>query len=306
VTLRSALEHSRNVPTIKITDDLSIPTVLRFAERLGISAKLDDNLSLALGSFGISLMDIVTGYGVFANRGKILDAKSVLSITDRNGNTYELDENVKKNRILEKEKERLAAVGPTPLEEVKENPAMPEPEVSPSNSYLSNLSMEQVYDPRLAYIMTNLLRGVILHGTGRGAKEVSSFLAGKTGTTNNYVDAWFVGYSATVLTGVWVGNDDNSSMGHGETGSKSSLTIWREYMKAAIKKYGEYDFAAPSGIVNILIDKDTGLPAHSGEKNVFLESFVEGMLPDGNTPANFDAHQGAGDSSWEEDSYLSQ
>ena len=304
VTLRSALEHSRNVPTIKITDDLSIPVVLKFAERLGISAKLDDNLSLALGSFGISLMDIVTGYGVFANRGKILDAKSVLSITDRNGNTYELDENLKKNKILEKEKERLAALGPTPQEENAENPSVPELDIIKSNPFQSSLTTEQVYDPRLAYLMTNLLRGVVLYGTGRGAKEVSSFLAGKTGTTNNYVDAWFVGYSATVLTGVWVGNDDNTSMGHGETGSKSSLTIWREYMKAAIKKYGEYDFSAPSGIINMLIDKETGLPAHSGEKNVFLESFVEGMAADNNASTTTDTRPS--ESSWEEDSYLSQ
>ncbi len=120
------------------------------------------------------------------------------------------------------------------------------------------------YDPRLAYLMTNLLRGVVQHGTGRSAKDISSFIGGKTGTTNNYVDAWFLGFSSKIVTGVWTGFDDNQTLGWGETGAKAALPIWKSYMDLGIRKYGEHDFPVPAGIVNVAIDPETGKLAGAG------------------------------------------
>ena len=147
------------------------------------------------------------------------------------------------------------------------------------NPFLTGLVGDQVYDSRLAFVMTNLLRGVVLYGTGRSAKEVSSFLGGKTGTTNNYVDAQFIGFSSNLVTGVWTGFDNNESLGFGETGARSALPIWKEFMRAGIKRYGENDFRVPSGIVNVVIDRETGRLARSGSARAFTESFAEGTEP---------------------------
>ena len=141
-----------------------------------------------------------------------------------------------------------------------------------------NLNEDQVYDQRLAYLMTNLLKGVVQRGTGRKTADISSFIGGKTGTTNNYVDAWFLGFSSKAVTGVWTGFDNNNTMGWGETGAKSALPIWREYMQAFLRKYGDYDFSAPSGIVNVAINAETGrIYQENGTR--FIESFVEGTEP---------------------------
>ena len=126
--------------------------------------------------------------------------------------------------------------------------------------------------------MTNLLRGVVLHGTGRKARELSLFLGGKTGTTNDYIDAWFVGFSARLATGVWTGFDENQSLGWGESGARSALPIWKDFMRHGLKKFGEYAFRPPTGIVNVKIDKKTGKLADGGQKG-FEEAFVEGSEP---------------------------
>ena len=127
--------------------------------------------------------------------------------------------------------------------------------------------------------MSNLLRGVVLHGTGRRAKTLSQFIGGKTGTTNNYVDAWFMGFSSSLVTGVWTGFDDNKTMGWAETGSKSALPIWKGFMEVGLKKYGENDFKVPGGIIHVVINKETGKPSKTGLEGGFTESFVEGYEP---------------------------
>jgi len=280
ITFRNSLEQSRNIPTIKIADKLGVPAVVDFVERIGFNAKLDQDLSLALGSFGVTLVDIVSTYAIFPNGGKLVDAKSIISISDRNGKQYQIDEDMKMKKITErKELEEQT------LEEVKtddlsmgqqEDGEETKKEVNP---YLVALGGDQVYDPRLSYLMSNILRGVVLHGTGRRAKEVSSFLGGKTGTTNNYVDAWFLGFSSNIVTGVWTGFDNNKTLGWGETGAKSALPIWKEYMRSGLKKFGEYDFRQPIGIINVKVDKDSGKLASNSTQNSFLEAFVEGTEP---------------------------
>ncbi|PIP91088.1 MAG: hypothetical protein COW01_01335 [Bdellovibrionales bacterium CG12_big_fil_rev_8_21_14_0_65_38_15] len=279
MTLRRALEVSRNVPTIKIAQDLGVDKVHDFSKRIGLDVEMPKDLSLSLGSFGVNLLNLTATYGIFPNGGKKLKPKAILSITDRDGKRYFLED---MDGALDGQAEPDVAEEPTQtaatpngveegLEEVAHEKVI--------NPFLAGLSENQVYDPRLSYVMTNLLRGVVLYGTGQGAKEVSTFLGGKTGTTNNYVDAWFMGFSSNLVTGVWTGFDNNETLGFGETGAKSALPIWKEFMRAGLKRYGENDFRVPSGIVNVVIDRENGRLIRSGSPGAFTESFAEGTEP---------------------------
>ncbi len=281
-TLRNSLEQSRNVPTVKIASDLGVKKILEFVDRIGLNSALDEDLSLALGSFGVTLMDLVSTYAIFPNGGKRVTPKSIISITDRFGNAVPFDESYEDLKPIEKVDTVMTESTPVPeIQDMGEKGAEEEIADEKQNPFLLTLGGDQVYDSRLAYLMTNLLRGVVLHGTGRRAKSVSTFLGGKTGTTNNYVDAWFLGFSQNIVTGVWTGFDENQTLGFGETGAKAALPTWKEFMAAGLKKYGEYDFRPPLGIVNVLIDKVTGKPVGPGAENGFLESFVEGSEPGG-------------------------
>lgn len=274
MTFRNSLEQSRNIPTIKIAEDIGVRTVIDFMKRIEFNARLDRDLSLALGSFGVSLLDIVATYSIFPSGGRLVRAKSILAIYDRNGNLISLEEDDIQEVVEDvelTEEEELVLAQQEPLtekeEEIEQNP------------FHLTLGGDQVFDPRLAYIMSNLLKGAIHHGTGRAALEVSRTLAGKTGTTNNFVDAWFIGFSPNVVAGVWTGFDENQTIGWGETGARSALPIWREYMRATIRKFGEQDFRIPPGIVNVRIDKETGRLANLGAARAFEEAFAEGTEP---------------------------
>ncbi|MBT3584147.1 MAG: PBP1A family penicillin-binding protein [Halobacteriovoraceae bacterium] len=274
ITYRNSLEQSRNVPTIKIAENLGVRKVLSFVERIGFNAKLDQDLSLALGSFGVTLVDIVSTYGIFPNGGIKIVPKSIISILDRTGTEL----------LVSEEPKILPGPSPSPEEEgmmvaEEQSQLEVEGEAKKMNPFHETLSETQVYDARLAYLMTNLLKGVVWHGTGRQAREMSPYLGGKTGTTNSYVDAWFLGFSANLVTGVWTGFDDNKTLGWGETGAKSALPIWKGFMRHGLKKYGEKDFKVPLGIINVKIDKSTGKLAKLASNQGFLESFVEGTEP---------------------------
>lgn len=278
MTLRYALETSRNVPTVKIAQDLGVEKIHEFSARLGLHIDMPKDLSLSLGSFGVTLLDLTSAYALFPNGGKKLKPVSVLSITDRDGKMYSLDGAIE---TIEAEASEVAveeAPKVEPTAEASEEELAQEEQVE-ENQFLSGLAGDQVYDARLAYLMTNLLRGVVLYGTGRGALEVSSYLGGKTGTTNNYVDAWFMGFSNNVVTGVWTGFDNNETLGFGETGARSALPIWKEYMRAALVRYGENDFRVPAGLVNVVINRETGKLAKPGTAQAFTESFVQGTEP---------------------------
>lgn len=307
ITFRNSLEQSRNVPTIKIAQEVGVPKILDFVERIGLKAEMSPDLSLALGSFGVTLVDIVAAYSIFPNGGKKVTPKSILSVTDRDGKSYEIDTLVAKDGPSEEE-EALAT--PT-VQQAEEAPEVTIEQVSEEkrNPYLVTLGGDQVYDARLAYVMTNLLRGVVLHGTGRGVRHVSPFLGGKTGTTNNYVDAWFLGFSSRLATGVWTGFDDNKTLGWPETGAKAALPIWKGFMEAGIKRYGESDFTPPPGIVNVAINKETGEPIRGGSRvEAFIESFVEGTEP-GAKPEQKDINSAPSEQSGpilEDDDYYNQ
>lgn len=278
ITFREALEQSRNVPTIKLAYDVGVSKITSFMQRVGLKAEMDPDLSLSLGSFGVTLLDITSTYAIFPNGGKIIDPISIVSITDRFGTEFQIDERIRLGKVKEAQELALEESKKTIAESEVENGEEAEQKVV-KNPYLETIGGSQVYDHRLAYIMTNILKGVVNNpgGTGRAAREVSTFLGGKTGTTNSFVDAWFLGFSQNIVTGTWAGLDDNSPLGWGETGATSALPIWLEYMRVALKKYGEFDFRAPPGIVNVKIDKSTGQLASGNDG--FLEAFVMGTEP---------------------------
>ena len=294
MTYRRSLETSRNIPTIRLTQDIGVSNIISFVDRLKLDIELPKDLSVSLGSFGMNLLDLVKTYSIFPNGGRLVKLKSIISIKDRYGTVHTLEEEADSNGVVpEKTDEEIVEV------EVKETGEKIEKE----NPFYVNLNESQVYDQRLAYIMTNLLKGVVQNGTGRSARDVSPFLGGKTGTTNNYVDAWFLGFSSRVVTGVWTGFDDNGTLGFGETGAKSALPIWKEYMRLAIKKYGESDFTIPSGILNQAIDKETGKSVISRGSGVIMESFVEGTEPGAESEEANDANGDAPGTIFEDDDY---
>ncbi len=264
VTMRTALEESRNIPTIKMADKVGVGTILKFVDRIGLNAKLENNLSIALGTFGVSPRDLVSTYAIFPNGGKFVAPKAIISVVDRDGKKYNVNEVSSDMKIIgetDKDKEK------------KETPATPAPEIT--NPFQKTLGDKQVYDPRLAYVMTGLMKGVVTSGTAAAARDLSPNIAGKTGTTNDFVDAWFVGFTSNVVTAVWTGFDDNKTLGHGETGARASLPVWKEYMRANIKKFGDQPFEMPPGITQAWINKETGRKAAPNSPGSILESFAE-------------------------------
>lgn len=256
VTVRTSLEESRNIPTIKMADKVGVGTILKFADRIGFNAKLDNNLSIALGTFGVSPRDLVTSYAIYPNGGKFVTPKAIVSVIDRDGKKYLINEVEKDMKIPGADKK----------DEI----------VEPSTAtFLKNLGDKQVYDSRLAYIMTSLMKGVVTSGTAASARDLSPNIGGKTGTTNDYVDAWFVGFTSNVVTGVWTGFDDNKTLGHGETGGRSALPVWKEYMRANIRKYGDQPFEIPAGISQVWINKETGRKAAPNSPGAIIEFFAE-------------------------------
>ncbi len=231
--LREALTKSRNVVTIKILQDIGIDYCIDYARKLGIESEMPRNLSIALGSSGVSLLEIVNAYAVFANRGYLVAPAFITKIEDRFGN------------ILE--------------------------EMNPSR--------ERVIDKSTAYIMTSLLESVVREGTGKRVKALKRPVAGKTGTTNDLQDAWFVGYTPRFISGIWVGYDNGRTLGKGETGSRTASPIWLGFMKTITKNKSVRAFQVPEGVVFAKIDAETGLlPIPESGKTLF-ECFKEGTVP---------------------------
>ncbi len=247
-TVRQALIHSRNLVTIKMLRQIGIKKVINYARKLGFTSTLNADLTLSLGSSGVSLMELTTAYGVFANQGRLLKPVFVKRVEDRHG------------EILE-EREGVAVMG------LELSSLMP-PESEP------------VISAQTAYLMTNMLTDVVKRGTGRrAARALKRPLAGKTGTTNDYYDAWFMGYAPQLVTGVWVGFDDLEPLGRHETGSRTACPIWIDFMKVALADLPPENFTVPSGIVFANIDEETGLLAVPESKKTFFECFKEGTVP---------------------------
>ena len=230
---RQALAKSRNVVTIKILRDIGIDYAIDYAKKLGITSTINRDLSIALGSSGVSLLEIIGTYSIFANLGYYIEPVFITKIVDREGNVIEI------NKIEKK----------------------------------------QVIEANTAYIMTSLLESVVKEGTGLRARALNRPAAGKTGTTNNLNDAWFVGYTPRYITGVWVGFDNESSLGKSETGSRAASPIWLDFMKEILKDKPVRVFNVPEGVVFSKIDAETGLLPIPESKKTIFECFKEGTVP---------------------------
>jgi len=253
ITFRNALAHSRNVVTVKILEDIGIGHALKFIKKLGIESPIERNLSIALGTSGVSMLELTSAFAVFANGGERIKPIFIRKIVTMKGDVLEEDD---------------PYVGLEEREEEEETPESPPP-----------VQTERVVSPQNAFIMTHLLEGVVQHGTGQGAKVLGRPVAGKTGTSSDYADAWFVGYTPSLLTGVWVGFDDKTSLGKNETGARTALPIWISFMGPALRGNPVETFKPPPGIALVKVNIETGLPSDGDGPEIILEAFPDGTVP---------------------------
>jgi penicillin-binding protein 1A len=237
VTLRAALEGSRNIPAVRVMEMLGPNQVVAYAKRFGFPENFPPYLSTALGAAEATLLEVTSAYSAFPNQGIRLQPYQVTTIVDREGN------------VLEETR-------PAPREAIRADSA---------------------------YVMTNLLRGVVQRGTATAANQLKWPLAGKTGTVDDYTDAWFIGFDPNITVGVWVGYDEKKPIGTGETGGVTALPIWIDFMREYIALRGDREnppeFAAPGNIVFVAVDSTTGDAADDPERAI-SEAFIAGTQPE--------------------------
>jgi penicillin-binding protein 1A len=235
VTLRYALQQSINIPTLKLLRKVGVAQVASYARRMGILSPLGQNLSLALGSSEVNLLELADAYAVFANRGIRDDPISILRVEDKSGN------------VLEKN-------APHPVEVLSEETAA---------------------------VMTSMLQSVIDHGTGYPARARGFTLpaAGKTGTMDEYMDAWFVGFVPSLVAGVWVGYDVKRPIGRGMTGARAALPAWTDFMMEATRGRPVESFPEPAGTVTRLVCMESGMLATDACPHVTNETYNAGSEP---------------------------
>ncbi len=237
MTLRRALEQSRNIPAVKVIEMLGPAQVAAYAARFGFREPFRPFLSMALGAQEATLIELTSAYSVFPNHGIRMVPFSVVSISDREG------------ALLEEGR-------PTPRDAIRAD---------------------------TAYVMTSLLRGVVLRGTGAAANALEWPLAGKTGTVDDYTDAWFVGFDPNITVGVWLGRDEKKPIGQGETGTTAALPMWMDFMRSYIELRGNREqlpaFDPPGNIVFLAVDRNTGEPLTDGDADGITEAFLSGTQP---------------------------
>ena len=233
-TLRTGLTKSRNVVTIKLVQKLGIQTVIQYARRFGMEEELPEDLSIALGSMGVTPAELTSAYTVFANLGLRSSPWFIIKVVDRDGNVLEQG----------------------------------------GSELVRSLSEDT------AYILQNLLRGVVLTGTGWRAKAIGHPSGGKTGTTNDMIDAWYMGFTPQIVTGVWVGFDEDAPLGVHETGSRAAAPIWVDYMTQALEGEPVLPFPLPPpGVEMVKVEPKSGLLAGPGISKYIYEGYKIGTSP---------------------------
>jgi len=232
-TLREALEHSRNIVSIRLLNKLGVAPAIRLAHKMGIKSYLQPNLTLALGSTGVTPLEITSAYATIADGGIYREPVSILRVAGPDGETIE--ENQPGEAIALSE--------------------------------------------QTAYILTTLMEGVVQRGTGRAARALRRPTAGKTGTTNDCTDAWFIGYTPQLVAAVWVGFDDMRSLGKKQTGGRVAAPIWTDFMKAALSDKPVEIFSVPPGIEFAEVDPRSGLLAPPGSARKLTVPFRQGAAP---------------------------
>lgn len=292
IIFRNALVQSLNIPTVKIIEDIGVPWASQYARRLGIFSPLNMDFTLALGSSSVTLYEMTKVFSQFGRLGKRIRPIVIKKVKDAEGRILLEDVSLdirfeKEIQPLEQEFEekRLAfvnlATNPQPGGEIEKASSVEETSKKKPEPLLFFEDPDQLIRPQTAYITTSLLKGVIEdpNGTGARARALGREVAGKTGTTNGYFDAWFIGYSAQISTGVWVGFDKERSLGRGEVGGRSALPIWVDYMKVAHDNLPQMTLPVPEGIVFANIDGETGKLASADSKKVAKQAYLEGTEP---------------------------
>ena len=282
ITMRNALVKSLNIPSVKIVEDIGVSYATQFAQRLGIFSKLNPDFTLVLGSSSITLYEMTKVFSQFGRNGLRTRPMIVKTVTDRNGKVLlenlSLDikyakETEAKNTEFEENRKKYLETHSNSVDTENENGA------EENHFYFNN--PDQLIKPEVAYVITNMLTGTVTdpQGTGGRAASLGREVAGKTGTTNGYVDAWFMGYTPNVATGVWVGFDKEKSLGRGEVGGKAALPIWLDYMKPVHEKLPVISFQAPPNVVTVKIDAQSGKLANSASARVIDQAYIEGTEP---------------------------
>ncbi len=282
ITMRDALAHSRNVATIKILRNIGIGPVIEMAHAMGIQAPLQPNLSLALGTSEITLAELVRGYGTFASGGAVIQPVFISEVRDRDGVLMEANVELLPNVAHEEFSE-----SPTQLDAILadiRDQVDAEDEDPNDDSLGPGIGLDSV----TSYLMTDMLRAVVQEGTGWRAKKLGRPLVGKTGTTNDLFDAWFIGFSPQIVTGVWVGYDRARSLGRNETGSRAASPIWVDFMDKALRDLPREEFIVPDGVVFSRVDRKTGLLARPGQEEAYFQPFRTGTAPEEMSPRSTD------------------
>ena len=255
-TMRLGIEKSRNLMTVRLAQTIGMETVKDYAERFGIADEFPTNLSMALGSGETTLLRLTTAYAMLVNGGRRIIPTLIDRIQDRNGETVFRHD----TRICSGCREAFWTNQPVPT--------------LPDNR-------EIVTDPARAYQIVSMLQGVVERGTGRRVKAVGKPLAGKTGTSNSSIDAWFMGFAPDLAVGVFVGFDQPKTLGRREQGASASAPVFRDFMAEALADKAAIPFRIPPGIRLVRVNATTGQPAYPGEKGVILEAFLPGTVPAG-------------------------
>ncbi|WP_315923352.1 penicillin-binding protein 1A [Mesorhizobium sp. SP-1A] len=253
-TLRSGIERSRNLMTVRLANDMGMKLVAEYAERFGVYDHLAPYLPMALGSGETTVMRMVTAYSIMANGGKSIKPSLIDRIQDRYGKTvFKQDERTCENCNAAEWKNQ------------------PEPELVDNS--------EQVLDPMTAYQITSMMEGVVQRGTAVTISELGYPIAGKTGTTNDEKDAWFIGFTPNLVVGLYMGYDTPRQLGKGVTGGGLAAPVFKSFMKDYLVGQPKIEFKVPDGMKLIAIDRKTGMRAAEGAPGTIIEAFKPGTGP---------------------------
>ena len=247
-TLRTGIEKSRNLMTVRVAQEVGFNEISKITKNFGIYDDVPELLSVSLGAAETTLIKLTNAYCSFVNGGKKVSPIFIDRIQNRRGKTIF---NADKRKCLGCEEiSYLKDEIPT----IKDN-------------------RQQIISPETAYQITSMMEGVVKRGTGRNLKNLNLTLAGKTGTTNNNMDAWFLGFTSKLVIGVYVGFDEPKTLGKYETGAKAALPVFKKFVKEVVKKKDALPFRTPKGITFVVVDSETGLQPDSDTQNIIHESF---------------------------------
>ena len=249
-TLRTGIEKSRNLMTVRIAQKVGFKKISKVTNNFAIYEDIPELLSVSLGSSETTLIKLTNAYSTFVNGGKKVTPIFIDRIQDRRGKTiYNADTRkclgCEEISYLKKE-----------IPKIEDN-------------------KQQIISPETAYQITSMMEGVIKRGTGKKLRNLNLTLAGKTGTTNNNMDAWFLGFTPKLVIGVYVGFDEPKTLGRYETGAKAALPIFKKFVQEVVKKNEAYPFKIPKTINLVMVDQETGIPSNDNKKNIILESFKQ-------------------------------